>query len=214
MDEFAFDQTLLMQLKNEMWSHFSLKSKDGQKDFETLSSRKQLLKDKQNILLQKNISGIISDTLLKDQLAILDEEIWGIDKILLSKEEKKVDIKKILDFISEFLLNPSLTWRNMPFHIKVNLQWFQFPDGVVFDGKKFRTARISSLFKLKQFFLADMSYNVHHSGLNYEHRNSATFPALQSNKNVVWDDIEEELIALEAIIHAPESSEEEFRVAA
>jgi hypothetical protein len=55
---------------------------------------------------------------------------------------------------------------------------------------------------------------VHHSELNYEQHNSAKDPAIQSNKQVVWDDIEEELRVLEAIIHAPELSEKVLRVAA
>ena len=45
-------------------------------------------------------------------------------------------------------------------------------------------------------------------GLNYEHTNSANYSPLQSDKNVFWEEIGQELKALEAIIHAPEPSPE------
>ena len=201
MDEFAFDETFLIKLKKEMWIWFSDKSNAKEKNFEILLHKKRQLKEQQNILLQKNIKGIISDTLLKDQLVSLDEEIWKIDKTLYQKDENKVEVKKILDFLNDFLLHPSTVWRNMPLHIKLKLQWFQFPEGVVFDGKKFRTNKISSLFKLKQFFSNEMSSNVPFKGLNYEHTHSANSPFLNSNNEVSWDEIRDELQNLSTILN-------------
>jgi site-specific DNA recombinase len=207
IDQFAFDDTLLGKLKNEMSIRFSNTSENKEKGIETLSIKKQQLKEKQNTLLQKNIKGIISDMLLKEQLAGLDGEIWDIDKLLLQKEENKVDVKNILKYISEFLKEPSAIWRKMPLHIRLSLQWFVFPDGVVFDGKEFRTTKISSLFKLKQFFLDDMSCNVHYSGLNYEHTDSANSPPLQNPQSIVWNNIRDELLALEQKINSIDNND-------
>lgn len=208
MDQYAFDKNLLGKLKKEMEIRFTRKSETKTKNIEALATRKQQLKEKQNILLNKNINGIINDVLLKEQLTILDEEVWEIDKILLEKEEKRVDVKSILEYISEFLLQPSLTWQKMPLHIKLKLQWFQFPEGVTFDGKEFRTTKISSLFKLKQTFMDNMSGNVRRAGLNYKHEYSANYSPLHSNESVVWDEILSELKTIEAIILAPEPVED------
>lgn len=197
MDEFALDENLLTKLKTEMSVRFSNKSEVKVKEFDALSAQKQQLKERQKTLIQKNIIGVISDVLLKESLSALDEEIWKIDKILLQKEEKRVDVKNILEYISEFLLQPSITWSNMPLRTKLHLQWFQFPDGVVFNGKEFRTAKISSLFKLKQLFFEPMSSKVPLSGLNYEHENPANSPPLQDERTMVFQDAVRELQQLE-----------------
>jgi DNA invertase Pin-like site-specific DNA recombinase len=200
MDEYALDQRLLSHLKKEMSIRFNTKLRSKTEYIKAISSKKQQLKTKQNALIQKNIKGVISDFLLKEQLSALEEEIWDIDKALLQKEEKQVNVTSILEYISEFLLYPSLTWRNMPLKTKIYLQWFQFPEGVVFDGNEFRTTKISSLFKLKQFFLPQMSCNVHYSRLNNEHNKSSTSSAPMNKGPAVWKDVEEELRSIEAFI--------------
>jgi len=208
MDKYAFNEELLDKLKIEVINRFSNKSENKVKDMESLSLNKKALKEKQNILLQKNINGIISDTLLKEQLSVLDEEIWAIDKLLLQKEEKKIDTENIFEFISEFLLHPSATWQKISLDIKIKLQWFVFPEGVLFDGKKFRTTKLSSLFKLKQFFLPELSLTVHYPRLYYEHTKLANYPALQNLDNVVWEDIRGELLRLEKIIYPTDQMDE------
>jgi site-specific DNA recombinase len=200
MDQYAFNEGLLIKLKKEMKAYFSDNSNVKEKEVASLIVAKQQLKGKQNTLLQKNIQGIISDVLLKDQLLSLEEEIWNIDKILLQKDERKVDVKEILKYISDFLLQPSMIWRNAPLHIKLKLQWFQFPEGVMFDGKEFRTTKISSVFKLKQFFSDHMSCNVPLTGMNYEHEYITNSPPKQDKKHIPWNDIKEELLVLQEVL--------------
>ena len=197
MDEFAFDRNLLGKLKREMSRRFSDKSENRVMEIENLFLKKKQLKAKQSALLEKNMEGVISNTLLKEQLFRLDEEIWDIDKILIDKEEKKVNVEHILEFISEFLLKPSLIWRKASLSKKINLQWFQFPEGLVFDGKNFGTRKISHIFKLKQFFLADKSFKGDDSELNYEHENSANSPPFQSSESIVFHEVVKELQVLE-----------------
>jgi len=48
---------------------------------------------------------------------------------------------------------------------KTKLQWFQFPSGVVFDGKIFGTSNVCSLFKAKDAITAPLSSNVDLDGL-------------------------------------------------
>lgn len=203
MDTYAFNETSINRLKAVILSRFSQNDEIKVKNMEILTTQKQQLKDRQNTLLQKNINGVISDKLLKEQLLLLDEEIWKIDKQLQQKNESKVNVRKILDFVSEFLQYPSATWMKMPYEIRIKLQWFQFPKGVVIRENEFRTAEISSLFKLKRLFSTSVSSNVHYPGLNYEHEYSANFSDLQIDKNVFWDEILSELGAIEAIIHDP-----------
>lgn len=197
IDEFSFNELLLIKLRDAMCNYLRDKSKNSEDTIETLITMKQQLKSKQQVLLQKNIQGIISDVLLKEQLNSLDEEIWNIDKLLLQKETRKVDIKTILDYISEFLSHPSLVWGKLPLKNKLELQWFQFPEGVTFDGSKFRTTKISCLFKLKELFADDVSCKVPYSGLNYEHTNPSNSPPLPNDTSVVWDELKKDLLRLQ-----------------
>jgi site-specific DNA recombinase len=208
MDKYGFKEDLLAKLKTEVITRFSNKSDTKVKDMELLTLNKKELKEKQTILLQKNINGIISDVLLKEQLSILDEDIWALDKLLMQKEQKKIDTESIFKFISEFLLHPSAVWQKMSLNTRIKLQWFVFPEGVLFDGKIFRTTKLSSIFKLKQFFLPELSLTVHCPRLYFEHTELANNPALPNKDSVVWEDIRDELLRLEEIIHPKEEKDD------
>lgn len=199
LDKYSLKEELLDSLKTGMVERFSNRSENRVKEIEELALVKRQLKEKQNILLQKNIEGIISNTLLKEQLAALDEELWLIEKRLLEKEDSQVNVPVVFDFISEFLLSPSKIWAKMPLEIKINLQWFVFPEGVVFDGNKFRTTKISSIFKLKELFPPQKSSIVPTRRLYYKHKDSANSPPLKKLESVVWNKIKDELLKLAEI---------------
>jgi site-specific DNA recombinase len=206
MDRYSINETLIEKIKSELVHKLEAKSKNNAQYFEGLIQQKQQLKETQGILLQKGIKGIISDTLLKENLAALDGKIWEIDKQLQQKETRKVNVSEILDFVSQYLQHPSQIWQKMPLDIRIKLQWFQFPDGVLFDGKEFRTAKISRLFKLKDFFLANTSSNVHHRRLYYKQSNSANSPTLRSIKLIHWEEIKNEILNLQEILTNPDSN--------
>lgn len=193
MDTYAFDEKLIAQFKSEIMNRLAKKSQHNIVDRDVLINKKKELKEKQNLLLQKSFKGILNDSLLKEQLTNIDEEIWTIDKSLSNTEENKIDLKQIMSFVEEYLFHPSATWSKMPFEIKIKLQWFQFPEGVIINGKTLRTTKISSIFKLKEIFESSKSPTVHRQRLYYKHINSANSPALNNEHNIAWNDIVPEL---------------------
>jgi site-specific DNA recombinase len=201
MDEFAFDTILIRRLKRELLNKFELNSTIKGQNNQALLAQKSRLKEKQSVILQKNLNGIINDNLLREQLAKLDDEIWSIDQILLKDDENRVDISKVLGFLIKYLQNPSTIWDKMPNAIRLKLQWFQFPKGVLFDGKEFRTEKISSVFKLKQIFLDRMSIKVPHPGQKNEHRILSKNSHLQNEKSIAWDEVREELKLLTDVLY-------------
>lgn len=214
LNKYALKEELLSQLKTELLTRFSNKSENRTREIEQLALTKKQLKEKQNTLLHKNIDGIISNTLLKEQLAALDEELWLIEKNLLENEDNKVNIPAVFDFVGEFLTTPSTTWEKMSLDTKIKLQWFVFPEGVLFDGKKFRTTKISSIFKLKELFPSDKSSIVPTRRLYYKHKDSANSPPFKKVESVVWTKIKDELLALAEIFdpsnRIPEESPPNF----
>ncbi len=157
-----------------------------------LLGMQKALKEKQNALVQKNISGVISDTVAKEQLATIEDHLWKVSQSLEIREKRTLNFQRVVEDLKEFFMNPAAFWAKLPFSVQSKLLWFEFPKGIIFDGRKFRTPEICSLFKLKEFFLAKLSPNVHHLRLNYEHSILTKFPAPET--------IASELKALEVIL--------------
>ena len=201
LDNYALKEELQSQLKTEVITRFSNRSETRAEEIEQLALIKKQLKEKQSILLQKNIDGIISNSLLKEQLVALDEELWLIEKNLLENEDNKINIAAVFDYIGEFLIAPSITWEKVPLDTRVKLQWFVFPEGVLFDGKKFRTTKTTSIFKLKELFPPDKSSIVPTRRLYYKHKDSANSPPLQNDNSVAWNKIKDELLELAEVFN-------------
>lgn len=204
-DKYSFNESLLQKLKNHVLKELSDVSDKNTVSVTELISRKGILKEKQNALVQKNLSGVISDSLLREQLGKIDEELWTIERFLSKREETKIDTKTVFDYLDHFLLHPADTWQKLPFESKIKLQWFVFPEGVLFDGNKFQTTKISSLYKLKRFFLSEMSPTVHHPRLSYKHTELANSPSLQDEENIAWIDIKTDLQNLQEVLSNNES---------
>ena len=83
----------------------------------------------------------------------------------MNAQENEYDPLELLRFAEEYLEKPSAVWKEAKLDKKVKLQWFQFPSGLVFDGEKFGTAEIASVFKTKEAFLPLLSTRVDPTGL-------------------------------------------------
>ena len=129
------------------------------------------LKSKQTILIQKNIDGLISDSILKSQLEMIENKIFNLYTSLSSNAEIKIDEKLITKVYQTYFSNPGYIWKNLSFKNKVKLQWFNFSKGIVFDGVNFRTTEIAFIYKLNDQILDSESTTVRDVGLE-----PTTFP--------------------------------------
>lgn len=118
------------------------------------------LKSKQTILIQKNLDGLISDSLLKSQLEMIETQILNLYTSLTSNTEIKIDETLINKVYQTYFSNPGYIWKNLSFKNKVKLQWFNFPKGIVFDGESFRTNEIAFIYKLNEQILDSESTMV------------------------------------------------------
>lgn len=163
---------------------------------EELTKKRGLLQKRKSQLIEKNLSGIISDSILKEQLDSIENELWTIHQSLENSGTRLITSTEVLERLSEFFVSPGKFWQKQPFEIKKKLQWFVFPKGVVFSGKRFRTSEISNVYKVKELFSEKDSSNVDYPELYYKHENSANYSAVQKQKKIVWHDIEEKLRVL------------------
>ncbi len=136
-----------------------------QKESKQLEQHISNLKQKQRILIQKNLDGVITDSILREQLGYIESELLKANAAITGSSQEFVGIEAMLDFIADFLKNPGNTWALAEPNEKIQLQWFDFPKGITFDGEKFRTAEICSLFKVKETFLTSNSYGVIPAGI-------------------------------------------------
>lgn len=157
---YAFDETKLATMKRYVREALVKETEDQTKQAETFTKQIRELKRRQQSVIDKNYSGIISDRMLGQQIEMLDGEIAKVETMLSNLDLRdEGDFSKMADKASEFLKNPSKWWLEAPFETKLRIQWFAFPKGLVFCGKKVRTGETAFLFKAKRAFSASLSQN-------------------------------------------------------
>jgi site-specific DNA recombinase len=159
------------------------------------------IQEKQDALIDKNHRGVISDAILQKQLNRLEQELLSAHALLEGLPEENVDVPKLIETVNEFLEKPGEIWENAPFDCKLELQWFKFPQGVTFDGKEFRTAQISTLFKVKESFSDPLYPNVHFKDLKTNNPDVPTIPKNAEPAKRFWKSVENEMVKLAGIIN-------------
>ena len=153
IDSFSFTEEQSKKLEMKIRARFEDSVNKEKDDFKKLEVRISDLQKQQGLLVEKNLKGIISDELLTRQLAVIEESLMDAKIKLLGAEQVTFDIEKAMSVIKPFLSKPSEAWTKAKIDNKIKLQWFQFPSGVVFDGEKFGTTKIASIYNVKSAFL-------------------------------------------------------------
>ena len=165
MDHYRFNEELFEKLKEKLKVKLGNAVENEKKDISKLKKRIADLEEKQNLLITKNFDGIISDSVLKHQLDIIEKETAEAQINIVGCREMKVDLGELLMFVENYLKNPSTVWKTASFDTRLKLQWFQFPQGITFQNGVYGTAEIASVFKTKEAFLPPLSAVVEMGGI-------------------------------------------------
>lgn len=150
MNQYSLTSIDFELLKGYVKKHLSEAVKDEIKHTEHVKQRIADLGDKQGVLIKKNIDGVISDAVLKQQLALLEEASLNLHTELLTLSTKNtVDYTRVLQIVEEYVKNPGNIWVKAKIDKKLKLQWFQFPLGIEFRNSTFGTREVASIFKAK-----------------------------------------------------------------
>jgi len=153
MDRFALKSNFqLAKLKHGIENHIIQKTVDKHKKVSQLSDLLQELQEKQSQLINKNIAGVLSDTVLKQQSQRLEDEISTVELQISQIAFTEFKKNEVFKLAQAFLLSPGTVWMNASPEVKWKLQVFEFPYGVEFDGTEFRTPKICSLFNIESGF--------------------------------------------------------------
>lgn len=150
MNCFALSSSSFSKLKGFVKKNLSEAVKDDLKHLDYLKQCIADLNKKQSVLVKKNIDGVITDSLLKQELEIIEEELLNMNSELISLTTKnEVNYEKALAMAEEYIKNPGNVWAKSEIDKKLKLQWFQFPLGITFSENSFGTAEIPNIFKVK-----------------------------------------------------------------
>jgi hypothetical protein len=114
----------------------------------------------QSVLIKKNIIGVISDVVLKEQLYLIEKESTELQIKLASFDESNINIDDAFTVAEEYLKNPSAVWNEAELDKKLKLQWFQFPQGTTFKNEIYGTTEIACIFNVKSALLQADSTTV------------------------------------------------------
>ncbi len=195
LNQFSLNNDLFIKLTKQVREHLVKSNQENHSTGIRLKSYIKELKEKQSHLIQKNIEGIISNSLLKEQLHIIDGELLKVNSHLLTLPDTMVYYDELLTKLKEFVVSPGKLWLEMPFETKLKLQWFYFPKGIVFDGIKSKTPETCRIFNVKSFIPTNNSHVVDSKApkLNSPHITTESF----------WKDIGQEIIDLADMISDP-----------
>jgi DNA invertase Pin-like site-specific DNA recombinase len=209
LNSFRIEENLIEELKRLTKAKLGNVSVIKKAIREQLQRKEQKLKEKQQTLIDKNVHGIIPDFVLKEQLALIHTEMWKVQHELDEQNFKTVDTNYIFSRLGQLLFSPGEYWRKQPFHLKQRLQKFDFPGGIIFDGKNYRTLEICNIFKLGKLFSANNSCKVGSSGRSKKHSKPAKHSPLQKEELMsLLTKVEIELKSLDEILKEKDTEED------
>ena len=165
VNKHGFDNTKLKRLKELVRENLVKATLDQRKETDRLKKYINELTEKQTGIIKKNLDGIIPDSVLRQQLSMIDKELLNSNASLAVMPNTETNYEEAIEFLEEYLINPALVWRNAKIGVQTKLQWFQFPLGLTFENKIFGTTEICSFYKVKDAISASNSSNVDPSGL-------------------------------------------------
>ena len=120
----------------------------------------QLIKEEESkldhVFREKN-RGNISELIFNKQINTIEKKLLTLQSEITQKLTSDDNFGDILNLIEKYLISPGSVWLQSNPTTRLKLQWFEFPNGVTFDGNEFRTSEIRSIYKLKSEFLTSKS---------------------------------------------------------
>ena len=202
IDGFQFKKEKLKKFSECLKNQLINSTKEQQKEMNHLSQQISGMKERQNMLIHKNLQGVISNELLRENLDKIDLELMEKNATLARIPRRETNLEELIKFGFEYLVKPSIVWQKANLQSKLRLQWFHFPQGVEFDGKKFGTKKIPSIFRTKKFFFTrqSLSADTMHNSSNHQVGSKSPHKWSDLPPKATVEAINEEIIELGKII--------------
>lgn len=138
-------QKLLSTVLADVWK---TKQEESSTGLERIDTEIMGLKKRKRLMLEKNLSKVISDADYKEQVEILDSDIAVREIERADYRQEGSDASYVINLTEGLLSNISTLWLEAPFEQKLQFQGLVFPKGIVYKDKKFRTPELGLPFSL------------------------------------------------------------------
>ena len=120
-------------------------------------------------LIQKNLKGVVSDSILKQQLDSIEKKELEDRASLAMLGNTVGSPEEVLEFIEEYLTSPSTIWKKANISTQIKLPVVPISSGTIYDGKRiWNYESIKSVFKAKEVILSPLSATVDFIGLYWD----------------------------------------------
>ncbi|MDB5009193.1 MAG: hypothetical protein JWP45_3586 [Mucilaginibacter sp.] len=211
LSQYSFDTIHLKEMRTYLIKYFEKKANKTQQNIGSIQSRINEINSSIDNLIKLESRGSISTTILEDRVKQFDNELYELKKLLINRENTEVNIPQLLKFAAKSLNDIAYLWKISPSEIQKQLQRFEFPEGIIFNGMNFRTATICSVFKAKELIDGAKSIIV---PSEYGGKNTMSGTKLPpSGLNLLetkafWEEVVAELVQLERILSQHSSPEQ------
>ena len=154
---YGINKNTIEKIKSKINSTFKKSMKRGNLNQIKIN---QLIKEEESkldhVFREKN-RGNISELIFNKQINTIEKKLLTLQSEITQKLTSDDNFGDILNLIEKYLISPGSVWLQSNPTTRLKLQWFEFPNGVTFDGNEFRTSEIRSIYKLKSEFLTSKS---------------------------------------------------------
>lgn len=160
LNSFKLNSEKLSELKSLFNKWYNNKIENGKNTKIKIAKLIEEQELKLDQVFQEKGNGNISEFIFNKQVEIIEKRLISLQYELSQTKTSKDNLNETLNFISYYLKSPGEVWKKANPVTKLRIQWFEFPNGVTFDGNEFGTGEIRSIYKLKSEFLPSKSYRV------------------------------------------------------
>lgn len=175
MNRYRMTAAQFEKFKKCVRKHLIEKTADQRQQVHAMEQQVSQLKQERRKLLKKNIDGVINDDILQEHLELIGQEIIELESKRISVPTLEANFEQLLDMCEEYLKNPGKIWRNAPYESQINLQWFNFPGGIIYEGRTAQIPKICSIYKDNFGVRSKMSATVR-PGKKRSHRKTGLKP--------------------------------------
>jgi site-specific DNA recombinase len=146
---FAFETKHFSFLKERLKACFESTIKNDVLANDAIEKRIEEINNQIDILIKVHGQGGISENIFSVRVKKLEMELDELQELLKAKSNQDISIDDLVKSVTSFLIAPHLFWQKSPVDTRRKIQVFVFPMGLIFDGIKFRTPKLCSVYRLK-----------------------------------------------------------------
>lgn len=150
LSDYEFNNRVKKLLEEAIKVNWQDRQNDNVKTKKRLERKLNELERKEELVVEKNLKGVIPDTIANKQLSKIEEERFNIKSEIEKYQEQEDSIDDVLKKSFRFLKNINKELGEVEFYKRQKLQWFLFPEGVVYENENFRTAKTALILQTKK----------------------------------------------------------------